>query len=65
MYVILLAAAFFFLQNVRVMEKGSCKGVFLFCFKSVFLLRMMDQQSPCSSNGAVSSVNSIGKEIQN
>lgn len=36
MYVILLAAAFFFLQNVRVMEKGSCKGVFLVCFKSVF-----------------------------
>ena len=35
MCVILPAAAFFFLQNVRVMEKGSCKGVFLFCFKGV------------------------------
>ena len=35
MCVILLAAAFFFLQNVEVMENGSCKRVFLFCFKGV------------------------------
>lgn len=38
--------------------------MFLCCFK-VFVLRVMDQQSPCSSSGAVSDVNSIGKEIQN
>lgn len=33
--VILIAAAFFFLQNVRVMVKGNCKGVVLFCLKGV------------------------------
>lgn len=45
------------------MRKGSFKGVFLLCFK-VVVLRMMDQQSPYSPNGAVSSLNSVGKKIK-
>lgn len=61
---IFLAAASLFMQNVHLMENGSCEGMFL-CYFKVFVLRVMDQQFPCSSNGAVSGVNSIGKEIQN
>lgn len=60
---VILPTAFFFLYNVRVMGKGSCKGVFLLCFK-VFVLRMIDQQSPYSPNGAVSSLNSLGKKTE-
>lgn len=45
------------------MGKGSCKGVFLLCFK-VFVLWMIDQQSPYSANAAVSSLNSVGEKIK-
>lgn len=37
--------------------------MFLLCFK-VFVLRMIKQQSPYSPNGAVSSLNSVGKKIK-
>lgn len=63
MCVILLAAAFFFSVKCQGNGKGLCKGVFLLCFK-VFVLRMMGQQSPYSPNGAVSSLNSVGKKIK-